>query len=64
MEVADSILSKLGDKLTIVSIMGKLTGDEGLLGCVAHLMSGIRTRKRSIGNKTRRPEPSNPREGN
>ena len=31
MEVADSILSKLGDKLTIVSIMGKLTGDEGLL---------------------------------
>ena len=47
MEVADSILSKLGDKLTIVSIMGKLTGDEGLLGCVVlvgprHLMSGIR----------------------
>ena len=62
MEVAYCILSKLGDKLTIVSIMGKLTGDDGLLGCVVHLMSGIR--KRSIGNKTRRPEPSNPREGN
>ena len=56
MEVADSILSKLGDKLTIVSIMGKLTGDEGLLGCVVlvgprHFMSGIRTRKKKQGEQ-------------